>query len=485
MRYVFGNLSDLKNNALVISRFKGAKKQKFAGVFDCEHFKAEKYETTHALIQINGRVMHAVLAGLGEVKKASAEIIANALALAVKTAQDKKHNSIALLVDEKFFSFERPRDFGERLARAFGISTYSFNAYITNQERHVNAIEEIQFIGVPSAKQKQFQEGLAVGELIAVATNLMRDMGNHPSDVLHPEQMAEETRRMADGVPKLLVRVLNKKEIEKEKMGGLLGVNAGAARPPVFIIMEYRGGKAKDAPIALIGKGITFDSGGISLKPGDKMDEMKFDMLGAATVIAATVAVAQLKLPVNIVTLVPATENLPSATAYVPGTVLTTQSGKTIEVLNTDAEGRIILADALSYAKKFNPKCVIDAATLTGAIVSALGENRAGLWANDEKLAARIQAASEKTGELVWRMPLGEEYTEQVKSQIADVKNIGERYGSANSAAAFLQEFAPEKCPWAHLDIAGTAWSQKLQPVRRPGASGWGVALLVEFLRHA
>lgn len=459
------------------------KKRPYAELIRAEHFSGKAGEILYSILPHADTRRHVLLVGLGELKKATAINIAGALASAVKTAQDKKQTRAAIIVPEKLLQLAGARTAGEMCARLIKLTTYAFSSYITDVERHTAAMEQIIFIGVPAAKQKQFVQGVAAGEIIGAATTLARDLGNHPASDMHPEKLGAEAVAAARGISKLSVRVLGKKEIAKEKMGGLLGVNAGSIRPPAFIIMEYRGGKKADAPTVLVGKGITFDSGGISLKPGDKMDEMKFDMLGGATVIAAIIAAARLKLPVNVVALVPATENLPSGSAYRPGDILKTRGGKTIEVLNTDAEGRIVLADALSYAAKFSPKAIIDLATLTGACVYSLGENRAGMWSTDDKLAARLTGAAENSGELIWRMPLGEDYSAQVKSEIADVKNITERWGSANTAAAFLQEFVDVKTPWAHVDIAGVANSTKLQPARRVGASGWGVALLINLLR--
>lgn len=483
MKYQLISESNLtKNQVLLVPIFKNVPRRGWADLLKEEHFKGDRGEMFYSLLSTTQKTQHAIFVGLGEEKKATAANICNALASGIRLAQDKKRKEVAISLPEKFFSLGAARDLGERLAQAIGVVAYTFNNYITDKERHVIALDSVSIVGVPAAKKNQFQDGLKNGVLIAEAVSAVRDMGNHPAADMHPEKMGTEAVRLARGLAKLSVKVLHKKEIVREKMGGLLGVSSGSVRPPVFIIMEYKGGRVKDAPVVLVGKGITFDSGGISLKPGDKMDEMKFDMMGGATVIGTLVAAAKLKLPVNVVGLVPASENLPSGSAYRPGDILRTYSGKTIEVLNTDAEGRIILADALSYAKKFKPKFVVDLATLTGACVSALGEKRTGLWSTDEKLASKIQAVAETTGEMVWRLPLGDDFSEMVKSPIADVKNIGERWGSANSAAAFLQVFV--EGPWAHLDIAGTAYSQKLEPARRAGASGWGVALLLELLKR-
>jgi leucyl aminopeptidase len=266
-------------------------------------------------------------------------------------------------------------------------------------------------------------------------------------------------------------------------MGSLLAVAKGSAQPPKFIVMEYMKGKKSEKPVVLVGKGLTFDSGGISLKPAHNMEEMKFDMSGGAAVIGAMYAAGMLKLKKNIVGLVPAAENMPGGRAVKPGDIVRSMSGKTIEILNTDAEGRLILADALSYAKKYKPAAVVDLATLTGACMVALGSHATGLFGNDEKLIEALREAGERTGERCWPMPLWDEYKEQIKSKVADLKNIGGRWGGAITAAAFLEKFTDY--PWVHLDIAGTAFGSKaLLPYVQAGGTGLGVRQLIDFLRH-
>lgn len=471
MRLNFLENLEKKSIVVIVSVLKDSKK--WPAGLSVEHFKGEKEEI---LYSVAGGTAQLFL-GLGEKKKLNLVGVVAALSAAIKFLQEKKQSVAALQFDPAWTTLAKPQKWGEILARFFSVATYQFNHYKTDKERHLPAVTEIIFLGWPKQWQKGLTAGWEQGQIVAQYINEARDWGNHPASHMHPQQLADEAVRLAQDLAKLKVTVWDKAKIAAEKMNGLLAVNAGGVHAPVFIIMEYRGAAAKDAPIVLVGKGLTFDAGGISLKPADKMD-----MLGGATVIATVAAAAHLKLPVNLVGLVPATENMPSGSAYRPGDILTMHSGKTVEVLNTDAEGRIILADALSYAKTFAPKMVIDLATLTGACAVALGESYAGLWATDEKVAARVQAAATESGELVWRLPLGEDFSKQIKSEIADIKNFGERYGSANSSAAFLQEFTDY--PWAHLDIAGVAWSQKLVPARRVGAAGWGVALLIQLLKR-
>jgi leucyl aminopeptidase len=265
-------------------------------------------------------------------------------------------------------------------------------------------------------------------------------------------------------------------------MHALLSVARGSNEPPKLIAMEYNGGTKREKPVVLVGKGITFDSGGISIKPADRMEEMKSDMAGGSAVIGIMMAIADLRLPVNVVGIIPATENLPGGRAYKPGDVLQSMSGKTIEVISTDAEGRLILADAFAYADRYNPKVLIDMATLTGACIIALGDLIVGMMGTDEELKGRIREASEATGEKVWELPLPEEYNELIKSDVADFRNTGGRPGGAITAALFLQKFVGDY-PWVHLDIAGPALLAKDRPYIPKGASGIGVRLMVEFLR--
>jgi leucyl aminopeptidase len=318
-------------------------------------------------------------------------------------------------------------------------------------------------------------------EIIAAAVFFARDMVSAPGNEMTPSAMAAEARKIT-ARKNVKLRILDERKIKKIGMNALLGVAKGSAEPARFIVVEYRGSTKADPPVALVGKGLTFDSGGISIKPAEKMEEMKSDMAGGAAVMGAVMAAADLKLPVNIVGLIPATENLPGGRAYKPGDILKSLSGKTIEVISTDAEGRLILADALTYAERFKPAAIIDLATLTGACVIALGDLAIGMLGTDKELKDRIRNAAEKTGERVWELPLWEEYHELIKSDVADFKNTGGRPGGAITAAAFLSKFIG-KSPWVHLDIAGPAWLTKDRFYIPKGATGIGVRLLVQFLK--
>ncbi|CAJ0695042.1 leucyl aminopeptidase [Ralstonia holmesii] len=329
---------------------------------------------------------------------------------------------------------------------------------------------------VSAADAKAASVAAARGTAIANGMDLTRDLGNLPSNICTPTYLANTARQIAKDF-KLKVEVLGRKQIEALKMGAFLAVTKGSVEPPAFIVLRYEGGPAKQAPVVLVGKGITFDTGGISLKPGEGMDEMKYDMCGAASVLGTLRAVAEMGLKQNVIAVVPTCENMPSGVATKPGDVVTSMSGQTIEILNTDAEGRLILCDALTYVERFKPAVVIDVATLTGACIIALGHINTGMYARSDALAGALVAAGKQSLDTAWRMPLDEEYQEQLKSNFADMGNIGGRPAGSVTAACFLARFT-EKYDWAHLDIAGTAWKSGAAK----GATGRPVPLLTRFL---
>jgi leucyl aminopeptidase len=335
--------------------------------------------------------------------------------------------------------------------------------------------EKISFVG----EYEQSNAALAQGEIIANAIRLSKDLANSPANFSTPKIIADRATEIAKK-DKLSVEVYDKHALQELKMGCLLGVAQGSSEEPRMVVMRYEGAAASEPPIVLVGKGITFDSGGISLKPGARMDEMKYDMCGAASVIASVHAAAQLNLPINVIAVAVLAENMPSGNALKPGDVLTSMSGKTVEVLNTDAEGRLVLCDALTFVERFNPKAVINVATLTGAIIITLGSEANGLMGNNEDLIQTILCAGQSSGDRAWQLPLYDEYQELIDSAFADIANMGNNDGAKSIVAGcFLARFA-EKYPWAHLDIAGTAW-------RGPGnmqraATGRPVPLLIEYL---
>ena len=325
-----------------------------------------------------------------------------------------------------------------------------------------------------SAKAKL---ALNTATAISAGMDIARRLGNLPGNICTPSYLAKQAVQQSKSCKKTKVTVLGEAEMKKLKMGSLLSVSEGSRQPGKLIVIEYKGGKTKDKPHVLVGKGVTFDSGGISLKPGSAMDEMKFDMCGAAGVIGTMAAVSQLKLAINVVAIIPSVENMPDGAATRPGDIVTSMSGQTIEILNTDAEGRLILCDALTYAEKFNPKTVIDTATLTGACVIALGSHCSALLSNNDKLAQDLLKAGTASGDRTWQMPLWEEYQDQLKSNFADMANIGGREAGTITAACFLSRFT-KKYKWAHIDIAGVAWHSGA----KKGATGRPVPLLTQYL---
>ncbi len=361
-------------------------------------------------------------------------------------------------------------------ACAARIAVYRFEQMKSKPAKDAPKLRRV-VISVKTQKDaKAAARGLAQGLALAHGVGLARDLGNLPGNVCTPSYLAERARELARHY-RMKIQVLERKDMAKLGMNTLLSVAAGSSQPPKLIVLEYRAGPKSGKPVVLVGKGVTFDTGGISLKPAPEMDEMKFDMSGAGSVLGTLKAVAEMKLPVNVVGIIPATENMPGGRATKPGDIVTSMSGQTVEILNTDAEGRLILCDALTYAERYEPAAVIDIATLTGACVIALGHVVSGLFANDDALAREVLAAGESVGDRAWQLPLHEDYQEQLHSNFADFANIGGRPAGAVTAACFLSRFA-KKYKWAHLDVAGTAWKSG----KDKGSTGRPVPLLTQFL---
>ncbi len=335
-------------------------------------------------------------------------------------------------------------------------------------------------MGADKGELTALSQGIDKGKVLAEAANLARDMANESANYMTPARMAEVATGLARTYG-LEVDVLEREQIQELGMGGLLGVAQGSQQPPRFIVLRYRGGDSAEEDVALLGKGVTFDSGGISIKPSEGMGEMKGDMAGGAAVVAAMSAIARLKPGVNVVAIIPATENMPSGDALKPGDIITAMNGKTIEIISTDAEGRIILADALSYAEKLGARFIVDVATLTGSCRAALGDVYTGVFGNNQELVDKVIAAGAEAGERMWQMPMPEQYKEQNKSDVADIKNVGGKWGGAITAAQFLAEFV-DNTPWVHLDIAGTSLSEKERGYLVKGATGVPVRTLVNLI---
>jgi leucyl aminopeptidase len=416
-----------------------------------------------------------LLVGLGE--KAAESSYRDAVRAAAQALKELGAKDAALfLVDMKVGS--RPVSWNVRHA-VLGVRDvlYRFDQLKTDKKASSPALAEVILPLSPKAELKDaLKEAIATADGIALAKTL----GNLPPNICTPAYLAAEAEKIAREF-KLKVDVLERKDMEKLGMGALLAVARASHQPPKLIVLHYNGNAKNKKLLALVGKGITFDTGGISLKPAGEMDEMKYDMSGAGSVLGAIRALAGMKAPVNVVGVIPACENMPGGHATKPGDIATTLSGQTVEILNTDAEGRLILCDALTYAERFKPDTVIDIATLTGAIVIALGHVTTGLFANDQKLADEIREAADDAWDRVWQMPLWEEYQEQLRSNFADMANIGGRPGGSITAASFLARFT-RKLRWAHLDIAGTAWDTG-KAYAPKGGNGFGVRLLVQLAR--
>ncbi len=419
-----------------------------------------------------------LIIGLGK-EDLSREIFRKAGGVASRQALQGKAGKLLVVVPVEL-TFQAD-DMAECLAEGLVLGSYQFLKYKNEDEgEKPGKISKISFYSPKHATA--VRRGMHQGLISGRCGNQVRNMANEPGNLWTAVDFALYARSLALK-PRLSCKVLGEKELKRLKMGGLLGVNQGSSQPARLVILEYRTGK-KVPTLLLIGKGLTFDSGGISLKPGKGMDRMKYDMCGGAAVMAAMQGVAEEQPEnVDVVCIVPSTDNMPGPSALKPGDVITIYGGKTVEVLNTDAEGRLILADALAYGvEKFKPDAVVDLATLTGAVVVGLGHHRTGLLANNDDLAARLLAAGERSGEPLWRLPLGREYTKQLESKVADLKNIGGPAGGTITAAAFLEEFVGDAV-WAHLDIAGTAWDFTEKSYVPKGASGIGARTLMELIR--
>jgi leucyl aminopeptidase len=448
-------------------------------IIELENFKGKEAEVLSILTEKKLTSPRLYLVGLGEEKKLSHESYRRASAAVARQAQASRIKHLAFNLPA--FGQTDSRKISHAIAEGAYLSLYKFDKYQTKKKDEQSKIIEIIIFDPAESIVKDVKKELNDVRIICEATTLARDLANAPACEIYPETLADTAKKSTEQYG-YNITVWDKKKIEKEDFGGLLAVNAGSTRPPRFIILENNSDKKNLDTIVLVGKGVTFDSGGISIKPSSGMAEMKMDMSGAAAVIGTMEAAARLKLPLHLVGLIPATENLPSGSAMKPGDIIKHYGGKTSEVDNTDAEGRLILADALAYAATYKPKAVIDLATLTGACVVALGMHATGMMGNDEELMAKLKIAGENTYERVWQLPLFDEYEKQIKSDIADVKNVGGKWAGAITAGLFLKKFIGDY-KWVHLDIAGTAMLEEQHPYAPKGGTGVGVRLLMEFLK--
>ncbi len=409
-----------------------------------------------------------LLVGLGDSKALNEKTFDKAAGALFKSLRQQKLSDAAVLLASDALAEARQV---ASLARNAETANYQYTASLSKKPD-----PKLKKLTLLASANSGNRNALSQGQSIGRGINVARELGNLPGNYCTPSFLAKEAKALGRKNDKMKVTVLDEKKMRELGMGSLLSVTAGTEEPAKLIVMEYQGGKKSDKPQVLVGKGITFDSGGISIKPGAKMDEMKFDMCGAASVMGAMTAVTELGLPINVVGIIAAAENLPSGRATKPGDVVTSMSGQTIEVLNTDAEGRLVLCDALTYSERFKPAAVIDIATLTGACVVALGKHASGLYSNDDAFAEKLLDAGERSGDRAWHMPLWDEYQSQLDSNFADIANIGGPEAGSVTAACFLSRFT-KNMTWAHLDIAGTAWLSAPK-----GATGRPVGLLMQYL---
>jgi len=486
-------IEEFADEAMVLSHFEGEELSEVAQRIDEKidglirqvlqfgDFKGKANEI--AMIYTLGKIgaKRLFLVGLGKRSEVNREKVRGAYAEVAKRVRnaDLKRFAVPLVGDDVPLELAA---YVESLIEGIYLALYQFTPFKTVEREKIKEVDKVTLVFEERQRLPEIRQAVKTATTICHAVYFARDLVSTPANELTPSDLAQEARTIATTRKKITCEVLGPKEMKELGMNALLGVASGSHQPPKLIILSYRGNRKDKAPLVLVGKGLTFDSGGISIKPSEKMDEMKSDMAGGAAVMGAIMAVADMNLPVSVIGLIPATENLPGGRALKPGDILKSLSGQTIEVINTDAEGRLILADALSYAGRYKPAAIIDIATLTGACIIALGDEVIGLMGNNESLIGRIKKAAEITNEKVWELPLWEEYGEMIKSDVADYKNSAGRPAGTITAAAFLSKFVGDY-PWAHLDIAGPAWREKEKAYLPKGASGVGVRLLVQFLR--
>ena len=488
-----GEITDYRSEAVAVPYFEDGKElhgkaallDKKSGGLIKEIIRGGDFEGKHLQVSVQYTrgiipAKRVVLVGVGKRADFTTEKLRGAFATVARHIRSLGIKEFSTSADFIFLN-KSPDEIAKAVVEGVCLGLYQYTSFKTIDRDKIKGMKEFAIIAEKEKAYNIIKTAAKEAEIISRAVSFTRDMVSAPGNEMTPTDMAHEARKIANR-RNVKLKVLNETEMKKIGMNALLGVAKGSAEPAKFIILEYRGGNKSEAPVALVGKGLTFDSGGISIKPSEKMDEMKSDMAGGAAVMGVIMAAADLNLKVNAVGLIPATENLPGGRAYKPGDILKSLSGQTIEVLSTDAEGRLILADALTYAGRFKPAAIVDLATLTGACVIALGDHVTGMMGTDEALKRRIKDAAYATEEKVWELPLWEEYHELIKSDVADYKNHGGRSGGAITAAAFLSKFVGD-FPWVHLDIAGPAWLTKDKPYIPKGASGVGVRLMVEFLK--
>lgn len=450
------------------------------GLLQSKEFEGKAGEVV--LYHTQGKIpaKRVVLVGLGKKKDIGLDQIRQAMGHAVKRVRQAKAGSFVAALPSATPRGASLVEVAQAMVEGAILGSYQFTVYRSEPPANKD-VAAMAILAPQKGQLRQLSEGIRRGVATSEATVFVRDLCNHPSNVMTPTKIADEAKAVAKDTG-VSLKILERKEMEELGMGALLGVAKGSHEPPKFIVLQYHGAKKKDdRPVVLVGKTITFDTGGISLKSAENMEQMKADMTGGAEVLAAIRAAARLELPLNVVSILPAAENMPGGRAMRPGDVVKTLSGKTVEVQNTDAEGRLILSDGLAYATRFKPAALIDIATLTGACVVALGQFAIGMFGTDATLKEAVRKAGLRAGERVWEMPLWDEYFEQLKSDVADMRNIGGRGGGMITAALFLSKFVGD-CPWVHLDIASTDWSERERAYIPKGPTGIGTRLLIQYL---
>jgi leucyl aminopeptidase len=484
-----GDIAQIEADAIVVSLFEGQEKPSGATASVDKALdgaigslisrsqikgKADDVSIVHTLGKLPARIV--AVAGLGKRQDVNVDRIRRAAGQSCRALRKLSCRKIATILHGASMSGIGVEPSAGAITEGALLGLYTFNRY---KKPDYEDIEQMLIVAKEGEKVPTIRSAIGKAKIVASATNLARDMVNEPANWMTPSRMADIAKEIA-GKYNLEFGALDREDMETMGMGALLGVARGSNQPPKLITLTYKGDERSKKSLGFLGKGITFDSGGISIKPSEGMEDMKADMAGAAAVMTALGAIGQLKPRINVTAVIPATENLPSGTALKPGDILKAMNGKTIEVITTDAEGRLILADALSYAVKQRLSPLIDLATLTGACRIALGILYSGVFGNNQNLVDKVLKAAERTGERMWHMPTPEEYKEQIKSEIADIKNTGDRYGGAITAALFLAEFV-DNTPWVHLDIAGPRLSVKENGYMVKGATGFGVRTLVEM----
>ena len=451
-----------------------------------KRFTGKKGESLSSFNPQHREAAEILLAGLGPRDKFSVPCLRDAAAKLVQAAKARKAKRARLLLDSFVGGKVQPASGAEAVTETATLASYTFDKYKTKKEerndRPGNRLE-LEILFSKKGAEKNLEKRMDFARKVALGTIEARNLINEPGNVINPARLVEEARKVARE-KKLKLNVLGPAELKRLKMGGILGVNQGSKIPPALIILEYGTSHSRKGTVCLVGKGVTFDTGGISIKPAADMEKMKYDKAGACTVIATMGVIADLKLPVHVVALAPTVENMPSENPQRPGDIIRMYSGKSVEVINTDAEGRLILGDALFYSGKYKPKAIIDLATLTGMCAYTFGDKAIGLMGNDQNLLNKVKQAGEQTGERCWELPMWEDYSESIKGHHSDLLNTGGRYGGTITAAKFLEEFVPAKTAWAHLDIAGTAWCDSPRPDCPKGATGVGVRLLANLLSN-